>query len=88
MTAEIENVAGPRIRSSTERVRKHRERRRNGLRLMTVEMLWPCKNTAFVARLTKCRTLTHRFTVLPLIVGGSSGRTICREAMDWAISGT
>ncbi len=38
MTAATENVAGPRICASTERVRQHRERRRNGLRLMTVTM--------------------------------------------------
>jgi AcrR family transcriptional regulator len=38
MTAAIENVAEPRVCASTERVRQHRERRRNGLRLMTVAM--------------------------------------------------
>jgi hypothetical protein len=38
MTAAIENVAEPRTCASTERVRQHRERRRNGLRLMTVAM--------------------------------------------------
>ena len=37
MTA-VENLAEPRIRASTERVRQHRERRRNGMRLMTIEM--------------------------------------------------
>jgi hypothetical protein len=38
MTAAIENVGEPGICASTERVRQHRERRRNGLRLMTVTM--------------------------------------------------
>ena len=38
MTAAIENVAELRICASTEPVRKHRERRRNGLRLMSVAM--------------------------------------------------
>jgi hypothetical protein len=36
MIGAIENVAEPRLRASTKRVRQHRERRRNGLRLMTV----------------------------------------------------
>jgi vacuolar-type H+-ATPase catalytic subunit A/Vma1 len=38
MTAAIENIAASRVCASTERVRQHRERRRNGLRLMTVAM--------------------------------------------------
>ena len=38
MIGAIENVAEPRLRASTKRVRQHRERRRNGLRLMTVAM--------------------------------------------------
>jgi hypothetical protein len=38
MSDAIENVAEPRICTSRERVRQHRERRRNGLRLMTVAM--------------------------------------------------
>lgn len=38
MTGSSENVAEPRICASTQRVRQHRERLRNGLRLMTVAM--------------------------------------------------
>ena len=38
MTAAIENVAEIRICASTQRVRRHRERRRQGMCLITVEM--------------------------------------------------
>ncbi len=38
MTAAIENVSEAGICASTQRVRQHRERRRNRLRLMTVQM--------------------------------------------------
>jgi hypothetical protein len=39
MTAGDENVTEPRpVRPSTLRVRRHRERRREGLRLLTLEM--------------------------------------------------
>ncbi len=38
MTAAIENVSESRICASTQRVRRHRERRRQGMRLITVEM--------------------------------------------------
>jgi hypothetical protein len=34
----LSSLAEPRICASRERVRQHRERRRNGLRLMTVKM--------------------------------------------------
>lgn len=38
MTTAIEGTAGPRVSPSALRVRRHRERRREGVRLVTVEV--------------------------------------------------
>ena len=38
MSTAAESAAEPRLSSSTRRVRRHRERRREGMRLVTVEV--------------------------------------------------
>jgi hypothetical protein len=53
MNTATESIDEPRISASTLRVRRHRERRREGLRLLTLEMPEPAIETAVALGLLK-----------------------------------
>lgn len=79
--AAVENVGEPRICASTERVRQHRERRRNGLRLMTVAM--PEANTehAIARGLLKPEDRTKPWPVIQACYASLLSET----AMQWLV---
>ena len=64
MTAAIENVAETRICASTERVRRHRERRRQGMCLITVEMPNAVIEGAIARGLLKPEASTEPWSVI------------------------
>ena len=54
MNSATESIDEPRISASTLRVRRHRERRREGLRLLTLEMSEPAIETAIARGRPSC----------------------------------
>jgi hypothetical protein len=81
MTAGTENVAEPRICASTERVRQHRERRRNGLRLMTVEMPEATIEHAIARGLLKPEDRTRPWSVIQVCYAS----LLSEKAMQWLV---
>jgi hypothetical protein len=81
MTAAIENVAEPGLCASTERVRLHRERRRNGLRLMTVAMPQAAIEHAISRGLLKPEDRTKPWTVIQACYAS----WLSEPAMQWLI---
>jgi hypothetical protein len=81
MTTAIENVPEHSICASTERVRLHRERRRNGLRLMTVAM--PEANTehAITRGLLKPEDRTKPWPVIQACYAS----LLSEKAMQWLV---
>jgi hypothetical protein len=65
MTVSDEDVTEPHpARPSTLRVRRHRERRREGLRLLTLEMPEPAIETAIVRGFLKPEDSTQAWSVI------------------------
>ena len=81
MTTAIENVAESRICASTERVRQHRERRRNGLRLMTVAMPEANIEHAITRGLLKPEDRTKPWPVIQACYASS----LSDKAIQWLI---
>ena len=78
MTAAIENVEH-RICASTERVRRHRERRRNGLQLITVEMPEATIEHAITRGLRKPEDRTKPWPVIQACYAA----LLSEKAMQW-----
>jgi hypothetical protein len=81
MTAAIENVAEPRICASTERVQRHRERRRKGLRLVTVAMPEASIEHAITRGLLKPEDRAKPWTVIQSYYA----TWMSEQAMHWLI---
>ncbi len=81
MTAAIENVAEPRMCTSTHRVRQHRERRRNGVRLMTITMPEATIEHAITRGLLKPENRSKTWPVIQACYAS----WLSDEAMQWLI---
>ena len=81
MTTAIENVAKPGICASTERVRQYRERRRNGLRLMSVAMPEANIEHAISRRLLKLEDRTKPWPVIQACYAS----WLSDKAMQWLV---
>ena len=64
MNTATESIDEPRISASTLRVRRHRERRREGLRLLTLEMPEPAIETAIARGFLKPEETTQAWSVI------------------------
>src|SRR5436190_16894922 len=82
MSDAIDNIAAaPRICASTQRVRQHRERRRNGLRLMTVTMPEASIEQAITRGLLKPEDRTKPWPVIQACYAS----WLSEKAMQWLI---
>jgi hypothetical protein len=81
MIAATENVAEPSICASTERVRQHRERRRNGLRLMTVEIAEANIDQAIARGLLQPEDRTKPWPV----IHACDAAWLSEKAMQWLV---
>jgi hypothetical protein len=64
MNTATESIDEPRISASTLRVRRHRQRRRDGLRLLTVEIPEPVIEAAIARGLLKPEDCTQSSSVM------------------------
>ena len=64
MNTATESIDEPRVSASTLRVRRHRERRREGLRLLTLEMPEPAIETAIARGFLKPEETTQAWSVI------------------------
>ena len=83
MTAATENIAGHRVGASTSRVRRHRERRREGLRLFTVTVPETVIENAIARGLLAAE---DRDTPWPVIQGCYAAQ-LSDAAIAWLIKG-
>ena len=80
MTADNENVTESRpVRPSTLRVRRHRERRREGMRLLTVEMPEFAIQAAIARGLLKPEESTQAWAV----IGSLYAAQLSDKALKW-----
>ncbi len=79
MTAASANAAEPRLSLSTLRVRRHRERRREGVRLVTVEVPEPAIEAAVARGLLKPE---DRAEAWPVIQGAYAAQ-LSDKALNW-----
>ena len=80
---EVENVTETRVvRPSTLRVRRHRERRREHLRLLTVEIPEPVIEAAIARALLKREESTQAWPVIQ----GVYANQLSDKALDWLIN--
>src|SRR5215471_14769434 len=83
MTADSENVTETRpVRPSTLRVRRYRERRRERLRLLTVEIPEPVIEDAIARGLLKREESTQAWSVIQ----GVYTTQLSDKALDWLIN--
>jgi hypothetical protein len=82
MDTATESIDEPRISASTLRVRRHRERRREGLRLLTVEMPEFAIEAAIVRALLKPEESTQAWPVIQ----GVYATQLSDKALDWLIN--
>jgi hypothetical protein len=83
MNTATESIDEPRISASTLRVRRHRERRREGLRLLTLEMPEPAIETAVVRGLLKPEETTQAWSVIKSVYAAQlSDRAAHRQCGD------
>jgi hypothetical protein len=82
MTAAVENVTESRpVRSSTPRVRRHRERHREGLRVLTIEVPGSVIDAALARGLLKPEETNQAWSVIESVYAAQ----LSDRALDWLI---
>ena len=79
MNTATESIDEPRISVSTLRVRRHRERRREGLRLLTLEMPVPAIETAIARGFLKPEETTQAWSVIQSVYAAQ----LSDRALNW-----
>ena len=79
MNTATESIDKPWITSSTLRVRRHRERRREGLRLLTLEMPEPAIETAIARGFLKPEETTQAWSVIQSVYAAQ----LSDRALNW-----
>jgi hypothetical protein len=79
MNTATESIDEPRISASTLRVRRHRERRREGLRLLTLEMPEPAIETAIARGFLKPEETTQAWSVIQSVYAAQ----LSDRALNW-----
>jgi hypothetical protein len=87
MNTATESLDKPWITSSTLRVRRHRERRREGLRLPTLEMPEPAIETAVVRGFLKPEETTQAWSVIQSVYAAQLSDRALNAALEWLIKG-
>ncbi len=84
MTAAIENIAEAGICASTERVRPHRQRRRNRLRLMSVAMPEASIDQAITRGLLKPEDRSRPWSVIQASIVAKGHKELARNLTNIA----